>query len=553
MSLPWVDKYKPTSLKHLVGQSGEKSPMNKLLGWLRDWPKYHMGEGAKQKKPRPPPWLAQSDGSSFKAVLLSGPPGIGKTTCALLACKELGLEYVEMNASDVRSKKLLDSKFSELMGCRQINQFFGKDAKVKSAQKGSNSNKLTHLLIMDEVDGMSGNEDRAGLAELIKMIKDTKIPVICICNDRQSPKMRTLVNYCFDLRFPRPRVEQIRSRIQTIVFQEKLKLTKEEVDDIIGASNHDVRQTIYNLQLLGRGGKQEIQKKDVAVNLFEAARLLLNTGNGLFEKERLFFVDYSIMPLFVQENYPNLVPTNASKKTLLNSLRRAADSISTGDLTDRIIRSTGSWSLLKEQRSFQEGTFFRIFADCCSLVTEYVPMMRDGLSLPLIRKENAGIPDVVAMLDEYDLTREDSDTIADVGTWSEMEDYRKKISTKVKSALTRTINKHSHSLPYSMDEVPKKRARYAAEPELEIDEEGNLREVNDTDELNEEEKGENDSEVSLPVGKPPAPKSESSEYSGFFVAGDEARVEEAATLEEGQDPEEAILEAEGGVVEIYFT
>ena len=41
--------------------------------------------------------------------------------------------------------------------------------------------------------------------------------------------------------------------------------------------------------------------------------------------------------------------------------------------------------------------------------------------------------------------------------------------------------------------------------------------MNDTDELNEEEKGENDSEVSLPVGKPPAPKSESSEYSGFFV------------------------------------
>lgn len=61
--------------------------------------------------------------------------------------------------------------------------------------------KVHHVLIMDEVDGMSGNEDRAGvscllisyviltcvqIAELIQMIKDTKIPVICICNDRFS-------------------------------------------------------------------------------------------------------------------------------------------------------------------------------------------------------------------------------------------------------------------------------------------------------------------------------------------------------------------------------
>lgn len=42
------------------------------------------------------------------------------------------------------------------------------------------------------------------------MIKRTKVPIICICNDRQSPKIRSLANYCFDLRFQRPRVEQIK-------------------------------------------------------------------------------------------------------------------------------------------------------------------------------------------------------------------------------------------------------------------------------------------------------------------------------------------------------
>jgi replication factor C subunit 1 len=39
------------------------------------------------------------------------------------------------------------------------------------------------LIIMDEVDGMGGG-DRGGLPELIKVIKTSKTPIVCICNDR---------------------------------------------------------------------------------------------------------------------------------------------------------------------------------------------------------------------------------------------------------------------------------------------------------------------------------------------------------------------------------
>lgn len=67
-----------------------------------------------------------------------------------------------------------------------------------------------HVLLMDEVDGMAGNEDRGGLQELINLIKSTDVPIICICNDRNNPKMRTLANYIYDLRFSKPRLEQIR-------------------------------------------------------------------------------------------------------------------------------------------------------------------------------------------------------------------------------------------------------------------------------------------------------------------------------------------------------
>jgi len=53
---------------------------------------------------------------------------------------------------------------------------------------------------MDEVDGV-GAGDRGGIQALIQVIKDTKTPIICICNDRQNQKLKSLLNYVYDLKF----------------------------------------------------------------------------------------------------------------------------------------------------------------------------------------------------------------------------------------------------------------------------------------------------------------------------------------------------------------
>jgi replication factor C subunit 1 len=69
-----------------------------------------------------------------------------------------------------------------------------------------------------------GGSDRGGMAELLKIIKASKCPIICICNDRQSPKVRSLANNCYDLRVRRPTKTQIAMRLVEIAKCEGLQV-----------------------------------------------------------------------------------------------------------------------------------------------------------------------------------------------------------------------------------------------------------------------------------------------------------------------------------------
>ncbi|VDP86436.1 unnamed protein product [Schistosoma mattheei] len=118
----WVDKYKPTSIRSLIGQNGAQSPANRLLNWLSSWhSSFSAGLKAKAYSSAPP-WGPSSsdDGKWARAALLSGPPGIGKTSTAILVCKELGYTYCEFNASDCRSKRCLSEEIGQSLGLRNL-------------------------------------------------------------------------------------------------------------------------------------------------------------------------------------------------------------------------------------------------------------------------------------------------------------------------------------------------------------------------------------------------------------------------------------------------
>lgn len=529
-SLMWVDKYRPRSIKQIIGQQGDKSNMRKLINWLRAW-----NENRKKPPSKASFFKKDQDGSSLKAALLSGSPGVGKTTTATLVCEELGFTYIEMNASDTRSKKTLEEHIAQSLSNKTMDGFL----------PGMKADPMKHVLIMDEVDGMAGNEDRGGMQELILLIKNSKIPIICMCNDRNSQKIRSLANYCFDLRFQRPRVEQIKGAMMSIAFKEGLKIPPQAMEQIIIGANQDVRQVLYNMSMWTAKEKSlsydqakadaANAQKDIKIGPFDAVRKLLSGAESskmnLNEKSDLFFCDYSIMPLFVQENYLMVEPGGGRgniKKTLA-LISQAADSICDGDLVGRLIREKGNWSLLPMQAMFscvipsglicggmgqriefpqwlgknsKHGRLDRLLQELQShmrlstssskrsMNLDYIPHLRKVLTSPLMTQEpaeiNPGVSRVIQVMADYDLTREDWECVLEVGQFEGQKDPIASIQSKVKAAFTRAYNKENRKTPYVIRAAPKKGRKGAAEQESQgFDEEG-------TEQLSGELAGEND-------------------------------------------------------------
>jgi replication factor C subunit 1 len=183
----WTTKYQPKKLSDLIGN---KTTINKLITWLDDWNSVVL-EGNKKKvetkfiRGQRPTF----ENINARACLITGDPGIGKTSSVRLIAKLKGYKTYETNASDQRNKNSINKNAGFVFDNKTL---FGGELQDKN------------LIIMDEVDGMSGNEDRGGISAIIDIIKKTKTPIICIANDRQSPKLKSLANYCYDLKFVHP-------------------------------------------------------------------------------------------------------------------------------------------------------------------------------------------------------------------------------------------------------------------------------------------------------------------------------------------------------------
>ncbi|CAD7928417.1 unnamed protein product [Amoebophrya sp. A120] len=352
--IPWVLKYAPKSVDDL---QGHQTQVKKLREWLRDWDDVVLRGN---KKPAGN-FRGQVENVNARGALITGPPGIGKTTAVKIVCEEFKDTHVAQwyNASDSRGKKAIDQL---AMGLAQV---AGVDWTAGATLKEQKVTKRT-IIVMDEADGM-GAGDRMGTSALAKLIQTTSNPVICIANDgSKEQKMRTLASKCYDLKFFRPIKTQIAKRVAFICAQEGIRAEPNALEALAEATGNDLRQVITQCQALAARGTQTIDagaltfanvkdkvkqiEKDMTIDGFGGAKKLLDAREhkkmNFHEQMDAYFADYDLVPLLVQENYIKYYEQANGKS--VSDVAFAADLIAQGDYCSKVLRKENAWSLLPD-------------------------------------------------------------------------------------------------------------------------------------------------------------------------------------------------------------
>ena len=285
----WTDKYRPQSLDEVVGNNKEKKT---ILEWINNW---------KRGDPQNP-------------LLLVGPPGIGKTTLAQVIAKEFS-EYVELNASDKRSHDIIKRTIGESSSSRSL---FGDDYK---------------LIILDEVDGIHGTNDRGGVKAIGEIIKSSKHPLILIANDFYSKRLTSLKTKCTVLKMSKVRSPSINKLLREIAQNEEVKVNPAALKELSKKANGDMRSAINTLQSLANKEEvlevqdvENITTKDDRSTIINGVTAVLKSKNPKHVKDALRVEED---PTLVMEYIAENIPREYTKK---DEIKKAYENISKADL-----------------------------------------------------------------------------------------------------------------------------------------------------------------------------------------------------------------------------
>jgi replication factor C large subunit len=235
----WVEKYRPKTMLEVVGN-------NKIKEELKNWIEEILHN------------------ESSKPVLLVGPPGCGKTTLTNALANDYGFELIELNASDKRNKDII----------RQI---------VGGASSSKSITGKRVLIVLDEVDGLSGNSDRGGVSEIIKIIKNAKNPIILTANDIYKPSLMSLRNVCNIVKIGSVHTNSIVPVLRRISLKEGFEVDDKILKIIAKHAGGDVRSAINDLEALAMGNTfdeynvRELPDRDTDKSIFDAIRIIFKT------------------------------------------------------------------------------------------------------------------------------------------------------------------------------------------------------------------------------------------------------------------------------------
>ena len=309
--LLWVEKYRPKKIEDIIGNEEAKAI---FIEWLK------------------------SKRRSKKAILLYGPPGVGKTALVNAAAKEFGFTIIEMNASDTRSEKAINAVAKPATSYVALDNF-----STQNQTKGKGN-----ILFLDEVDGIAGNEDRGGVGAIIKIVEEARTPVIMAANDPDVEKLRPLKKVCLLVRFLQIRIPLVIALLQKICLLEHVKAEFEALERIAQNSRGDVRSAINDLQSLGEGTHALTLQDTIMLSSRNKDISMDDTLRGFFSTKSIAEVssllsysnvDYDDFLLSISDNLPRRYTDPAE-------LAAAYDFVSQADVFRGRI-GTEHWFLLK--------------------------------------------------------------------------------------------------------------------------------------------------------------------------------------------------------------
>ena len=264
----WTKKHAPISLKELVG---EDSSILKLADFVKNFKNF--------KK---------------KSVILYGPTGTGKTEAVYALAKENNFEVVELNASDFRNK----AHILEIIG------------KASSQMSLFNSGKI---ILVDEIDGLSGIKDRGGAQALTSLLDKSAFPIVMTANEPWQQKLSGLRRKSLMIEFPALNYPSIFKVLKRIAEREGIKVEDSVLKSLSNRAGGDIRSAINDFQLVAFGRKEilkenldEIGERNKEEEIYDLLRAIFKCNDSKlilqsFDNTNLKFDE---IKLWIDENLP---------------------------------------------------------------------------------------------------------------------------------------------------------------------------------------------------------------------------------------------------------
>jgi len=305
--LPWIIKYRPKRIEDVVDQEQAKKL---FIPWLKQWLSGH------------PP--------QKKAALFYGPAGVGKTSLVEAAAHEYNLELIEMNASDFRRKEDIE-----------------RIAKVAATQMGLFAKR--RIILLDEVDGISGTADKGGLEAILELIRITKHPIVMTANDPWDMRLKPLRDASLMVPFNRLSERYIVMALKRICKLEGLECEEKALKLIAQRAEGDLRSAINDLQAIAEGYgrvtldivRSVLVSRDRQYSPWEMLRHLFMSKYAWQAKRAVTHtdLDYETLLQWINENIPH-------QYTDPEDVWRAYEALSRADIMLARTKRKSAWELL---------------------------------------------------------------------------------------------------------------------------------------------------------------------------------------------------------------